>query len=217
MDMTEQTPPLRTGPNFKIHWDEIYSSRQPEAVSWYQREPRISLELIQLAGTLTDGKIIDVGGGASTLVDELLKRSFKNLTVLDISPAALAHVKKRLGRKSTLVNWIEADITDVAFPEKFNLWHDRAVFHFLTGKKDRLKYIENLTKALAPGGHVIIATFAPEGPLKCSGLDVRRYEQNELKRELGKGFDLVKMVNETHLTPGNIEQRFVYCLFKKII
>ena len=203
--------------NRKKHWDEIYTSRQTDEVSWYQREPKVSLDLIGLTKIGPHARIIDVGGGASSLVDEFLKRGFKNLTVLDISPVALAHTKQRLEQKAAHVGWIEANITEVAFSDKFDLWHDRAVFHFLTGDEDRQKYIRNLNSALSLGGHLILASFASDGPPKCSGLEVERYEPETLRAEVGNSFELVKSVKEVHITPAKKDQRFIYCLFKKVV
>ncbi len=198
----------------KSHWENVYTNKTPAEVSWYQLEPVVSLELIALTGISRAGKIIDVGGGTSVLVDKLLGQGFQDLTVLDISSKALDYARKRLGNKAIAVKWIEADVTEFESPEKYDLWHDRAVFHFLTSEEDREKYLQNMNKALNPGGHVIIAAFSIDGPLKCSGLDVERYSPEKMKNELGNTFELVKSIDEGHMTPGGKEQKFTYCYFK---
>jgi ubiquinone/menaquinone biosynthesis C-methylase UbiE len=200
----------------KNHWEDMYTKKMPTEVSWYQIEPTVSLDLIKSTGINYAGKIIDVGGGASVLVDKLLDKGFQNLTVLDISPKSLSYAKQRLGDRAAQVSWVEADVTEFDLPQKYDLWHDRAVFHFLTEENDRKKYIRNMDKALNPGGHVIIAAFAMEGPLKCSGLNVERYSDGKLKNELGNSFEFVKSVEEVHVTPWSSEQKFIYCYFKKL-
>jgi ubiquinone/menaquinone biosynthesis C-methylase UbiE len=200
----------------KNHWEDMYAKKMPTEVSWYQIEPTVSLDLIKSTGIDHAGKIIDVGGGASVLVDKLLDKGFQDLTVLDISAKSLSYAKERLGDRATRVSWIEADVTEFDPPQKYDLWHDRAVFHFLTEENDRKKYVQNMDKALNFGGHVIIASFAIEGPLKCSGLDVERYSDGKLKNELGNSFEFVKSVEEVHRTPWSSEQKFIYCYFKKL-
>ncbi len=199
----------------KSHWEGIYANKTPAEVSWYQLEPVVSLELIALTGIGHAGKIIDVGGGASVLVDKLIGQGFQDLTVLDISSKALDYAKERLGSRAEAVKWMEADVTEFESPEKYDLWHDRAVFHFLTDEDDRKKYVRNMNQALNPGGHVIIAAFSIAGPLKCSGLNVEQYSPDKMKNEFGDSFELVKSVNEEHLTPGGKEQKFTYCCFRK--
>lgn len=198
----------------KQHWEKVYQEKEPGQVSWFQPEPRISLDLIQSLGLQLTDKIIDVGGGASLLVDNLLDKGFNNITVLDISAKALERSKERLGDRAPKVTWVSADITQTELPE-CALWHDRAVFHFLTDPEDRKRYIQALGKAVRPGGYVIIATFALEGPPKCSGLNVERYDPQKLSQELGQKFSLVKTTEETHVTPWSSEQKFVYCVFHK--
>ena len=156
------------------HWDRVWSDRDPDDVTWYQAEPNVSLRLIQSAMT-PDGGIIDIGGGASRLVDHLLDHGYEDITVLDIAPAALQAARARLGLRSERVNWIAADATRAEFGRTFDLWHDRAVFHFLTGADDRRRYLATLDAAIPVGGHVVLATFGPDGPECCSGLPVRRY------------------------------------------
>ena len=199
----------------KKHWQHIYNEKTPLDVSWYQEEPALSLELIHRTGVLKEEPIIDVGGGASVLVDYLCKEGFTNLAVLDISGNALFSAKKRLGDSAGRIAWYEADITEFIPPHQFSLWHDRAVFHFLTDKPDREKYVEVLNLALRPGDHLIIAAFAIGGPEKCSGLEIVQYDSTKLREELGEGFELVEERNEVHITPANRKQEFVYFRFKK--
>jgi len=163
-----------------------------------------------------DANIIDVGGGVSTLVDDLLEIGYRSITVLDLSKTALALTKKRLGEKATSVTWIEGDITSTSLPpQHYEVWHDRAVFHFLISTEEQQLYVENLSKALKPGGHVIIATFSLEAPPQCSGLPVQRYSPENLERVLGAEFILKKKSKELHITPGGVEQMYLYCLFQK--
>ena len=199
----------------KKHWQHIYNEKTPLDVSWYQEEPALSLELIHRTGVLKEEPIIDVGGGASVLVDYLCKEGFTNLAVLDISGNALFSAKNRLGDSAGRIAWYEADITEFIPPHQFSLWHDRAVFHFLTDKPDREKYVEVLNLALRPGGYLIIAAFAIGGPEKCSGLEIVQYDSTKLREELGEGFELVEERNEVHITPANKKQEFVYFRFKK--
>lgn len=203
------------GRDRKKHWEKVYGKKTPEEVGWYQIEPKISLELIASTGVSQTAKIVDVGGGASVLVDKLLNHGFKGVTVIDISSKALAHAKKRLGSRAESVKWIEADITELELPERYELWHDRAVFHFLTDAEDRKKYVQNMDRSLNAGGHAIIATFSLEGPRKCSGLKVERYSPEKMKDELGESFEFIKSVDEVHVTPSNTEQMFTCYLFKK--
>jgi SAM-dependent methyltransferase len=197
----------------KAHWQNIYRDKSPLDVSWYQKEPKLSLELIHHTGVQHDEAIIDVGGGASVLVDFLCKEGFTNLSVLDISENALASAKQRLGDAAKTIEWFEADITAFSPPHPFSIWHDRAVFHFLTEKSDRRKYVSTLKQALRPTGHLIIAAFAIGGPEKCSGLEIVQYDASKLKAELGEEFQLAEEKNEIHLTPANKEQKFRYFRF----
>lgn len=197
----------------KTHWQNVYQEKTPLDVSWYQKEPKLSLELIHRAEVRDDEAIIDVGGGASVLVDFLCKEGFTNVSVLDISENALADAKKRLGDAGKNIEWFEADITKFSPPHKFSLWHDRAVFHFLTDKSDRKKYVSTLTQALRPRGHLIIAAFAIGGPKQCSGLDIVQYDSSKLKAELGEEFELVEEISEIHITPANKKQKFMYFRF----
>ena len=174
----------------KTHWDKVYGSKSPLEVSWYQEQPTLSLQLIRDSGLAHDAAIIDIGGGASTLVDGLCSEGYSNISVLDISAAALEHVKKRLADKACEVEWYARDVTDFHPPQQFSLWHDRAVLHFLTEKADRKKYVNTLKRSLEPGGHLIIMAFAIDGPVKCSGLDIVQYDADKLMAELGQGFEL---------------------------
>jgi SAM-dependent methyltransferase len=199
----------------KAHWDRIYRSVSPELVSWYQREHALSLDLIQGAVPDRSSAIIDVGGGASTLVDGLLAAGYRRLTVLDLSGVALAAARTRLGAVAARVTWLAADVLTAQFASHaYDLWHDRAVFHFLTDPSDRQRYVAQARLAVRPGGHLLIATFAPDGPPRCSGLEVRRYSPDELGVELGAGFLLLSSHREEHRTPGGRTQAFSYCLFR---
>ncbi|MGD8939533.1 MAG: class I SAM-dependent methyltransferase [Gammaproteobacteria bacterium] len=197
----------------KTHWENIYHDKSPLDVSWYQKEPSLSLELIRNTQLASDEPIIDVGGGASVLVDYLCKEGFTNLAVLDISEIALTCAKKRLGVLAQNIEWHECDITRFSAPHRFSLWHDRAVFHFLTDKSDRKYYIKALKSALRPGGHLIIAAFTIGGPEKCSGLDIVQYDSKKLVAELGEDFELIEVKSEVHITPANKEQKFMYFRF----
>lgn len=199
----------------KAHWDRVYRSTSPEQVSWYQPELTLSLGLIRRAVPDTSAAIIDVGGGASTLVDGLLAAGYHRLTVLDLSGAALAAAQARLGAAAASVVWLDADVLATPFRgEAFDLWHDRAVFHFLTRPSDRRRYVAQVERAVLPGGHLLIATFAPDGPSRCSGLEVARYSPEELHAELGVGFRLISSHREEHRTPDGRTQAFLYCLFR---
>jgi len=200
----------------KTHWETVYTTKTADEVSWFQEHPQVSLGLIQRTGVMREGAIIDVGGGASTLADDLLSEGFENITVLDISAAALEATRKRLGPRAAEVTWLEADITEVILPQNhFDLWHDRAVFHFLTRPEDRARYVETVRASLKPGGHIIVATFGPDGPMRCSGLDVTRYSPEGLHQEFGAPFQLVAHTEEIHRTPFGTIQQFVYCYCRK--
>lgn len=198
--------------NQKEHWEKVYQTKQADAVSWFQEHAIRSLEIIRSIGAPIDANIIDVGGGASTLVDDLLNDGFKHVSVLDLSASALAVAHARLGAKGKDVSWIAGDIRDVKLPEQtYDIWHDRAVFHFLTEPADRAAYVRQVMKAVKPGGHVIVATFAPDGPEQCSGLPVARYAPEQLHSEFGPSFELVAHTSESHKTPWGSVQHFVYC------
>ena len=201
--------------NRKAHWETIYATKATNEVSWYQASPDLSLALITATGAGKDARIIDIGGGASRLVDALVDAGFTKLTVLDISPMALQRARERLGALARQVTWLEADIAAGLVPGTFDVWHDRAVFHFLTEAGDRARYVRAVENALGPDGHVIMATFAPDGPPRCSGLPVMRYDAEELRRELGASFELIETRTEQHATPMNVRQPFLYARFKK--
>lgn len=197
-------------PDRKQHWENVYLGKSPAEVSWFQENPALSLKLIADAATGLTAPVIDVGGGASRLVDELCAAGYTDISVLDVSAAALNHAKQRLADKSSNVQWLEQDVTTFKPPKQYALWHDRAVFHFLTDPGDRKKYVATLKKALKPGGQVIIMAFAIDGPLKCSGLDIVQYDSNKLIEALGPGFEQVETGYETHITPAGKQQNFAY-------
>lgn len=200
----------------KNHWEQVYTGKPADAVSWFQPHACQSLRLIQGAGLPRTAAIIDVGGGASTLVDDLLADGCSQLSVLDLSAAALAAVQQRLGAAANRVRWIEGDITRVALPRHaYDLWHDRAVFHFLTTPAQRHAYVAAVLHAVKPGGHVIVATFAEDGPTECSGLPVMRYDADALHAEFGAPFTLLAHEREEHHTPSGSTQKFIYCYCRK--
>jgi 2-polyprenyl-3-methyl-5-hydroxy-6-metoxy-1,4-benzoquinol methylase len=196
----------------KRHWEDIYSAKGEKRVSWYQEHARTSLEIIRRTAAPKSARIIDVGGGASTLVDDLLADGYRELAVLDISAEALHAAKLRLGGNSSLVDWIEADITAIELPARhYDVWHDRAVFHFLTDEEARRKYVAAVLRSVKPGGHVIVATFGPNGPLQCSGLAIVRYSPESLHDAFGAQFVLIEHKEEAHVTPAGGMQQFIYC------
>lgn len=200
----------------KDHWESVYSTKPIHGVSWFQEHAAISLRLIRETGVLGSAPIIDVGGGASTLVDDLLFHGYSALTVLDLSGMALAAAKARLGSDATQVQWIESDITSVQLPtHAYEVWHDRAVFHFLTSRAEREAYLEAVLRSVKPGGHVIVATFAEDGPTQCSGLPVMRYSEADLRAEFGASLVLIHYEKEQHPTPMGTVQNFIYCYFRK--
>ena len=196
----------------KTHWEKVYSTKAPDAVSWYRAHLETSLALIERAAVAHSTSIIDVGGGESTLVDDLILHGYENLTILDVSSTAIEVTKKRLGSAAERVHWLVGDITEIKLePHTYDLWHDRAVFHFLTAPELRLAYVRQVIHAVKPGGHVIISTFGPEGPTKCSGLEVLRYDAESLHGEFGGHFRLVESSEELHQTPFGTAQQFLYC------
>jgi len=200
----------------KAHWERTYQKKAPDEVTWYQRVPSVSLELISNAGVPSNGRIIDMGGGASTLVDRLLSAGYRNLEVLDISGSALLEAKARLSILASRIRWTEADVTTHQFEDAaYDLWHDRAVFHFLTAPGQKKAYKEALSKALRPGGHIVISTFSLEGPRRCNGLPVARYDAAGLSKELGEGYTLIESRGEIHIAPTGHRQGFVFGLFRK--
>jgi ubiquinone/menaquinone biosynthesis C-methylase UbiE len=202
--------------SLKTHWEHIYQTKAPTQVSWYQEHSLQSLEFIVHTGLPKTGKIIDVGGGSSVLVEDLLNNGYQQISVLDISAAALEVAKQRLGTRAKEVTWLEADILQVKLPHHaYDLWHDRAVFHFIVQPEERRRYVNAVREAVKPGGHVIVATFASDGPERCSGLPVSRYEPESLHEEFGDSFILMESTKEVHHTPFGTEQKFIYCYCRK--
>jgi 2-polyprenyl-3-methyl-5-hydroxy-6-metoxy-1,4-benzoquinol methylase len=199
--------------NIETHWNNIYREKAPDAVSWYRPHLETSLALIENAAPARDASIIDVGGGESTLVDDLLARGYQGVTVLDVSQTAIDFTKKRLGAAAERVHWLAADIANCELPKHaYDVWHDRAVFHFLTAPDQRAAYVRQVARAVKPGGHVLVSTFGPEGPTKCSGLEIVRYNAQSLHAEFGARFQLVESFKELHNTPFGTTQQFLYCL-----
>lgn len=199
--------------NTKQHWESIYQTKGASEVSWFQPEARLSLRLIQEAVPDRAAAICDIGGGASTLVDGLLASGYSAISVLDLSGRALDTARHRLGALAPDVRWIEADVLDVDLPpESLDVWHDRAVFHFLTDPLDRQRYVTQVRRTVRPGGHVLVASFADNGPTRCSGLEVVRYSPESMHGEFGPDFRLLSSTRETHITPDGARQEFVYCL-----
>lgn len=199
----------------RAHWRGVHAAKTEAETSWHQEKPAISPDLIALAGAVPTSAIIDVGGGASPLVDLLLAQGFRDLTVLDLAEEALTRARERLGPLAANVAWIAADATTWTPPRRYDIWHDRAAFHFLTDASDRRAYLDRLRAALAPGGHAIIATFAPDGPEKCSGLPIVRYDASTLSATLGDDFDLVAERRHDHVTPWGSVQKFRFALFRR--
>jgi SAM-dependent methyltransferase len=197
----------------KHHWEDVYATKASTELSWYQAIPATSLSLIRTSGAGPAAKIIDIGGGASTLADCLLADCYRNITVLDISATALDRARQRLGPAADQIEWLVADIVSWQPRTRYDLWHDRAVFHFLTDPQERRAYLTTLTAAIQPGGTLILGTFALDGPERCSGLSVCRYSPETLAEEIGTAFTLVQTVAEDHTTPSGTLQRFVYCRF----
>jgi len=197
----------------KKHWEQIYSAKAPLEVSWYQKKPTLSIQIIRNTHIALDAPIIDVGGGASVLVDNLSDQGYSNISVLDISQTAINYARERLGRKASKIEWFIQDITRFAPPHKFSLWHDRAVFHFLTEKSERDDYVKAVKRTLDLDGHLIIAAFAIGGPSECSGLSIVQYDAKRLLAELGDEFNLVEEMDELHTTPANKQQKFSYFRF----
>ena len=196
----------------KMHWEKVYSTKAPTEVSWYRPHLETSLALISGAAGANSASIIDVGGGESTLVDDLLARGYQTITILDISQTAIDVTKERLKELADRVQWIVGDVTTLKLPRgTYDVWHDRAVFHFLTGTEERQAYVRQVAHAVRPGGHVIVSTFGPEGPTRCSGLEVARYDADALHEQFGARFRLVDSTKELHQTPFGTTQQFLYC------
>jgi SAM-dependent methyltransferase len=194
------------------HWDRVYQTKRSTEVSWYRPHLDTSLALIAEAVPNRDASIVDVGGGESTLVDDLLSRGYTDVTLVDLSPTALEVTRARLGDADASVSWVCGDATQVALPEaRYDVWHDRAVFHFLTDSAARAAYVRQVARCVRPGGHVIIGAFGPDGPTQCSGLDVVRYDADALHGEFGERFELLRHLEEVHETPLGRAQQFVWC------
>ncbi|MBI1731707.1 MAG: class I SAM-dependent methyltransferase [Gammaproteobacteria bacterium] len=205
---------MQTRPQF---WEQIYAGRPAERLGWYQPHLGTPLAWIRELHLPRDAPIIDVGGGASTLVDDLLAEGFSGITVVDLSANALAQARRRLGERAGAVRWLTGDITTLELPaESYRLWHDRAAFHFLTEAADQRRYRDQMLHALKPDGHVILGTFSPEAPPRCSGLPVQRYSEAQLLETLGPVFVLLRSRQELHVTPGGVEQMYLYCELRKI-
>jgi SAM-dependent methyltransferase len=201
----------------RLHWEHVYETKAPDAVSWYAPHLAVSLHYVAAAAPNRHAAIIDVGGGASTLVDDLLATGYRNITVLDISSKAIAVARQRLGPAGGYPTWLCADVLEADLPDgMFDVWHDRAVFHFLLTDEQRRHYVAQVRKALKPDGHVIVGTFGPDGPLKCSGLDVSRYSPGELLHVFGEEFKRLDSRIELHTTPWGSTQQFVHCHFQRV-
>ncbi len=198
--------------NVEAHWDAVFQSKAADAVSWYRPHLEISLDLIRRHAPQASASIIDVGAGESTLVDDLLGAGYRQLTVLDVSKTAIEATKSRLGAAAAPVRWIAGNVTEVPLPaQAYDVWHDRAVFHFLVDRAQRAAYVRAVLQSVRPGGHVIVSTFGPEGPEKCSGLQVMRYDVETLHDEFGRRFRVEESTKEVHRTPWGAAQQFVYC------
>ncbi len=200
----------------QAHWQNVYTTKDEKAVSWFQERPDLSVDLIRATGVDVNASIIDIGGGASRLVDALINEGFKTVTVLDLSEKALATSKARLGARGANVKWIVADITTWVPSQVYDVWHDRAALHFLTDPKDRAAYAERVSRGVCPGGHVIIGTFAPDGPERCSGLPVVRHDAASLGELLGPSFKLIESRRHDHQTPAGATQKFQFSRFQRI-
>ena len=196
----------------KEYWEKVYDTKAPDAVSWYAPHLETSLNLVHQATSNKDSAIIDIGGGEATLVDDLIARGYRDISVLDISQKAIDVARSRIGKPADKVRWYCTDITKATLPQNyFDVWHDRAVFHFLTQEYDRKKYVDQVMRTVKHGGYVIMSTFGPEGPEKCSGLDVVRYDPEHLHGQFGKSFKMINSSTEIHKTPMGTTQQFLYC------
>jgi SAM-dependent methyltransferase len=205
----------KSGMDAKTHWETVYKTQAPESVSWYRAHLETSLALIERTRVGLSSTIIDVGGGESTLVDDLVARGYQDVTVLDISGTAIDVCKRRLGETAERIHWLVADVARASLqPGAYDVWHDRAVFHFLTARDDRDAYVRQVARSVRTGGHVIVSTFGPEGPVKCSGLDVVRYDAKSLHNQFGVRFRLIESSNELHRTPAGTTQQFIFCYCK---
>jgi ubiquinone/menaquinone biosynthesis C-methylase UbiE len=202
--------------NKKAHWETVFATKQPNEVSWTQEYPKTAIDYLQNLNLAKTANIIDIGGGDSNLVDALLEKGYQNIWVLDISATALERAKKRVADKAHLVHWIVADVTEFKPEVKFDFWHDRAVFHFLTEEEDIKKYVAIIGKAIDSNGNFLLGTFSENGPLKCSGLEIKQYSENTMKQTFQESFQAVKCFTENHTTPFDTLQNFQFCGFRKI-
>ena len=200
--------------SIKKHWETVYETKNPDQVSWTQEIPKTSLNFIHSFGLDKKAKIIDIGGGDSKLVDFLLEEGFENITILDISQKAIEKAQLRLGSKANKVNWIVSDITQFTPTTQYDIWHDRAAFHFLTSEVDINKYVEIVKNSVSK--YMIIGTFSENGPQKCSGLEIKQYSQETLTKLFQKDFQIIECFNEDHTTPFDTKQNFIYCSLKKM-
>ena len=201
--------------NSKAHWEKVYGTKTPDQLSWTQAVPQTSLDFIDAFQLPRTARIIDIGGGDSRLADFLLEEGFQDITVLDISEEALLRARLRLGEKASLVRWVVSDITEFQPGDHYDLWHDRATFHFLTRQPQVNRYLSIARAAVHTGGYAVIGTFSENGPQKCSGLPIHQYTEQELAQELNNGFRKLKCITEDHLTPFNTVQNFLFCSFKR--
>lgn len=199
----------------KNHWEEIYKSKKLTEVSWFEPKPETSLYFVEHLNVPKDAKIIDIGGGDSFFVDNLLDLGYNDISVLDISEAALDRAKQRLGERASLVKWITADASTFQPDEKYDFWHDRAAFHFLTEEKEIANYIETIKKSIRPSGILVIGTFSEQGPQKCSGIEIRQYSETSMTERLNISFEKLECITVDHKTPFNTIQNFVFCSFRK--
>lgn len=197
------------------HWEDVWTRKKSNEVSWYQEYPKTSLELILSTNPSKDARIIDVGGGDSNLVDKLLDLGFKNITVLDISAKALQRAKERLGKRAEMVKWIECDVREFDTDNRYDIWHDRALLHFLISEEDLEHYTRLTRKHVKDGGCMILSTFSTNGPMMCSGLDTRQYSEESMKKLFSNGFEHIKSFEEEHKTPFGVNQIFIYTVFRK--
>lgn len=201
--------------NFSEHWNTIYSTKAEREVSWFQSYPKRSMEFVDLFHLPLDANIIDIGGGDSHFVDELLDKGFENVWVLDISENAIQRAKQRLGERALKVNWIVSDVVNFDPPVHFDLWHDRAAFHFLTSEENIYKYVSIAEDAIRKNGYLVLGTFSENGPKKCSGLEIKQYSEASMSTLFEIAFHRIKCVREDHLTPFNTTQNFLFCSFRK--
>ncbi len=200
----------------KEHWENVWTRKKSNEVSWYQGYPKTSIDLILSTNPSNDARIIDVGGGDSGLVEKLLDLGFKNVTVLDISKKALERARDRLGKRAEMVNWIECDIMEFETNNRYDIWHDRALLHFLTSEEDLKNYAVLTRKHVKEGGYLVLSTFSTNGPMMCSGLDTKQFSEESMKKLFSNGFEFVKSFEEEHKTPFGVSQIFIWNVFRKI-